>query len=69
MGYNMPMGKQRTNPSHIFYRSCTGIWQTVWMESVPQNYIQKLDISADMDGKGKSGQGEGLRSMKHRASV
>ncbi|KAK6840492.1 CAZyme family GH2 [Apiospora arundinis] len=53
MGYNIPMGKQRTDPSHIFYRSCTGIWQTVWMESVPQNYIQKLDISADMNGKVK----------------
>ncbi|KAK7931329.1 hypothetical protein PG985_002041 [Apiospora marii] len=53
MGYNIPMGKQRVNPSHIFYRACSGIWQTVWMESVPQNYIQKLDISADMDGKVK----------------
>ena len=53
MGYNIPMGKQRVNPSHIFYRACSGIWQTVWMESVPQNYIQKLDISADMNGKGK----------------
>ncbi|KAK8068987.1 glycoside hydrolase superfamily [Apiospora phragmitis] len=53
MGYNIPMGKQRVNPSHIFYRACTGIWQTVWMESVPKNYIQKLDISADADGKVK----------------
>ncbi|KAK7991617.1 Glycoside hydrolase- family 2- N-terminal [Apiospora saccharicola] len=53
LGYNIPMGKQRVNPSHIFYRACSGIWQTVWMESVPQNYIQKLDISADMNGKVK----------------
>ncbi|KAK7942645.1 Glycoside hydrolase family 2 immunoglobulin-like beta-sandwich [Apiospora aurea] len=53
MGYNIPMGKQRVDPSHIFYRACSGIWQTVWMESVPQNYIQKLDISADADGKVK----------------
>ncbi|KAJ3497147.1 hypothetical protein NLG97_g2121 [Lecanicillium saksenae] len=46
----VPIGKQTRQPSHIFYRSCSGIWQTVWLESVPQNYITGLDISADMEG-------------------
>ncbi|KAH8203857.1 hypothetical protein TruAng_002034 [Truncatella angustata] len=49
--YNIPLGKQTRQPGHIFYRSCTGIWQTVWMEHVPQTYISGLDIAADMYGK------------------
>ncbi len=47
-----PIGKQTRRPSHIFYRSCSGIWQTVWLESVPQNHITDLDVTADMNGNG-----------------
>lgn len=50
--YNIPVGKQTRVPEHIFYRSCTGIWQTVWMEHVPNTYISGLAIAADMNGKG-----------------
>ncbi|KAG6003607.1 hypothetical protein E4U21_001852 [Claviceps maximensis] len=46
----IPLGKQSRNPSHIFYRSCSGIWQTVWLESVPSNHITQLDVSAGMAG-------------------
>ncbi|QUC19040.1 uncharacterized protein UV8b_03281 [Ustilaginoidea virens] len=46
----IPVGKQTRNPSHIFYRSCSGIWQTVWMERAPENHITQLDVSAGMDG-------------------
>lgn len=49
----IPVGKQTRNPSHIFYRSCSGIWQTVWMERAPANHITQLDVSAGMDGGGK----------------
>ncbi|KAK9774518.1 putative Beta-galactosidase [Seiridium cardinale] len=49
--YNIPVGKQTRHPDHIFYRSCTGIWQTVWMEHVPNTYISGLDIAAGMDGQ------------------
>lgn len=45
-----PTGKQSRNPSHIWYRSCSGIWQTVWLESVPANYVTKLDVAAGMHG-------------------
>jgi hypothetical protein len=48
----IPVGKQSRNPSHIFYRSCSGIWQTVWLEKTPSNHIQQLDVQADMDGVG-----------------
>ncbi|KAL6830249.1 glycoside hydrolase family 2 protein [Trichoderma camerunense] len=46
----IPIGKQTRNPSHIFYRSCSGIWQSVWLESVPSNHITQLDVAAGMDG-------------------
>ncbi|KAJ5014305.1 hypothetical protein K4K57_001609 [Colletotrichum sp. SAR 10_99] len=49
-GYVIPIGKQTRTPSHIFYRACSGIWQTVWLESAPTNHITKLDLAADHNG-------------------
>ncbi|PNY28722.1 Beta-glucuronidase [Tolypocladium capitatum] len=46
----IPVGKQTRNPRHIWYRSCSGIWQSVWMESVASDYVTQLDVSAGMDG-------------------
>ncbi|KAM4058810.1 glycosyl hydrolases family 2, sugar binding domain-containing protein [Hirsutella rhossiliensis] len=46
----IPVGKQTKNPRHIWYRPCSGIWQTVWLESVPRDHIQQLDVAAGMDG-------------------
>jgi beta-galactosidase/beta-glucuronidase len=34
-----PRGKQVIHPEGIWYTSVTGIWQTVWMEIVPETYI------------------------------
>ncbi|KAL1840825.1 hypothetical protein VTJ49DRAFT_7724 [Mycothermus thermophilus] len=47
---SIPQGKQTKRLSHIFYTPCTGIWQSVWLESVPENYIWGLDLTADMTG-------------------
>ncbi|KAI0973915.1 family 2 glycosyl hydrolase [Xylaria arbuscula] len=49
-GYSIPIGKQTLNPSHIFYTPCSGIWQSVWLESVPALHITQLDVAADMHG-------------------
>ncbi|RWA07227.1 hypothetical protein EKO27_g7881 [Xylaria grammica] len=49
-GYMIPVGKQTLNPSHIFYTPCSGIWQSVWLESVPAQHITQLDVAADMHG-------------------
>lgn len=55
-GFYTPHGKQTRTPSHIFYTPCTGIWQSVWMESVPmESYVSDLDVVADMEGKGEFG--------------
>lgn len=37
-------GKQRLTHSGIFYTPQSGIWQTVWLESVPEIYIEDLTI-------------------------
>lgn len=50
-GFLVPAGKQVINPSHIFYRSCSGVWQSVWLEHASNDYITALDVAADMDGK------------------
>ncbi|KAF2475473.1 putative hydrolase [Lindgomyces ingoldianus] len=47
----IPIGKQTLHPSHIFYTPCSGIWQSVWLESAPSNHITQLDVSADMNGR------------------
>ena len=45
-----PRGKQVINPHSIFYTSVTGIWQTVWLETVPGDAsITKLKMTPDID--------------------
>lgn len=45
----IPHGKQVRKPGGIFYTSVTGIWQTVWLESVPEDYIQAVVATPDLD--------------------
>lgn len=45
----IPRGKQVENPEGIWYTSVTGIWQTVWLEPVPQASISSLKITPDID--------------------
>lgn len=42
-------GKQTLKPQGIFYTPQSGIWQTVWMECVPNNYITNLCITPFFD--------------------
>ena len=41
---SQPYGKQVMKRGGMWYTPVSGIWQTVWLESVPQNYIRKLHI-------------------------
>ena len=45
-------GKQSSNPGGITYQAQSGIWQTVWMESVPKKYIKKIRIRPDVEYQG-----------------
>ena len=47
-GYQ-PRGKQVNKPQGIWYTPVTGIWQTVWLEPVPETYIKNLKITPDID--------------------
>ncbi|MCI9110157.1 MAG: glycoside hydrolase family 2 [Lachnospiraceae bacterium] len=42
-------GKQTLKRGGMFYTAQSGIWQTVWMEWVPANYIRKLYLTPDFD--------------------
>lgn len=42
-------GKQRLERGGMFYTAQSGIWQTVWMEEVPENYITNIEAEADLE--------------------
>lgn len=46
---DQPRGKQSRKPEGIFYRACSGIWQTVWLEPVPSDGITGLKLTPDVD--------------------
>jgi hypothetical protein len=45
-----PCGKQHNKPEGIYYTPSTGIWQTVWLEPVPENYLKHVRFTADAAG-------------------
>ncbi|MFI6096289.1 LamG-like jellyroll fold domain-containing protein [Lentzea sp. NPDC051213] len=47
-GPNQPKGKQSRNPSGIFYTPSSGIWQTVWMEPVPDAAVDEIKMTPDL---------------------
>ena len=44
-------GKQTLKPGGMFYPAQSGIWQTVWLERVPENYIESLTVTPDYDAR------------------
>lgn len=46
-----PRGKQVLKPRGIWYTPTTGIWQSVWLEPVPESYIERLEITPDVDNQ------------------
>ncbi len=40
----LPYGKQRKKRGGMWYTPISGIWQTVWLESVPSVYIRELSV-------------------------
>ncbi|MGW2716732.1 PA14 domain-containing protein [Streptomyces sp. NPDC001492] len=47
-GENPPLGKQRLDPSGIWYTPTSGIWQTVWMEPVASDHVDSLKLTPDV---------------------
>jgi len=48
---NIPVGKQRLDPSGIFYTAASGIWQSVWLEPVPATSIASVTATPDSTRK------------------
>ena len=42
-----PYGKQTKKRGGMWYTPVSGIWQTVWLEAVPESYIKGLKITTD----------------------
>jgi beta-galactosidase/beta-glucuronidase len=45
-----PRGKQHSKPYNIWYTPVTGIWQSVWLEPVPQSHVTGVFPTADLAG-------------------
>jgi hypothetical protein len=43
-GHQHASGKQRLVRGGIWYTAQSGIWQTVWVESVPEQYVERLTL-------------------------
>lgn len=69
-GYQL-RGKQVISAGGIWYTQNSGIWQTVWMETVPQSFIEHLTIATDAaagsiaikTGINKGGKGSKIRMV------
>lgn len=44
-------GKQTLEPENIWYTAVSGIWQTVWIETVNNHYINKIVVTPNYDEK------------------
>ncbi len=44
-----PWGKQKEKRGGMWYTPCSGIWQTVWLEPVPEGYIRALTVTTGPD--------------------
>jgi beta-galactosidase/beta-glucuronidase len=48
-GHDHATGKQRLRRGGIWYTAQSGIWQTVWLEAVPEVYVERLDLVPDLE--------------------
>lgn len=45
-----PYGKQCVKRGGMWYTPTSGIWQNVWIENVPDDYIESIKITPDLEG-------------------
>ncbi|MBQ1506641.1 MAG: glycoside hydrolase family 2, partial [Erysipelotrichales bacterium] len=62
-------GKQVLNPHMIYYTAVSGIWQTVWMEVVPETYITSYKITPDLRTSSVILRLEGNKPFTYQAEV
>ena len=42
-------GKQTLHPGGCSYTATSGIWQTAWLEPVPESHIEKIELRPDLE--------------------
>ena len=73
-------GKQTLQPGGMYYRAQSGIWQTVWLETVPEDHLVNLKITPSVEkeevefrlrfsgsgntGSGKKGSGDAGQKVR-----
>ena len=50
LDHDYPYGKQTKKRGGMWYTPVTGIWQTVWLEAVPETAIAALKVKPDLTG-------------------
>ena len=50
LDHDFPYGKQKKKRGGMWYTPVTGIWQSVWLEAVPERFIGELRIKPDLTG-------------------
>ena len=60
-GASPPIGKQRLDPSGIWYTASSGIWQSVWMEPVAADHVGSLKVTPDVPGRSVAVEPRGVR--------
>ena len=59
LDHDLPYGKQKISRGGMWYTPVSGIWQTVWMESVPENYIRGVKLEPGLDSVIVTVEGDG----------
>jgi len=49
LDHELPWGKQRRDRGGMWYTPISGIWQPVWLEFVPENYIRILMLTPSLE--------------------
>ncbi|MBR5489437.1 MAG: glycoside hydrolase family 2, partial [Firmicutes bacterium] len=50
LSLDYPYGKQCKKRGGMWYTPVSGIWKSVWLEAVPEKYIEKLKMTPDLTG-------------------
>ena len=50
LSQDYPYGKQTKKRGGMWYTPVSGIWQSVWLEEVPDTYIEKIVMTPDLKG-------------------
>ena len=62
----LPYGKQKRKRGGMWYTPISGIWQSVWLESVPETYVKQISVETSLSDATLvfDGIGDGVLTLK-----